>query len=87
MRKTCILFPERGDSYQFPDSFWEDIISKLKDKGYRIYVNSTDKSDVYKNEKIFGGTEKLNKPNIDDLLNFVVQHDNLLTIGQRFWNI
>ena len=81
--KTCILFPERGDSYQFPDSFWEDIVSKLKHKGYRIYVNSTDKLDVYKNEKIFSGTEKLNKPNIDDLLNFVVQHDNLLTIGQR----
>lgn len=81
--KTCILFPERGDSYQFPDSFWEDIIFKLKEKGYKIYVNSTNKSDVYKNEKIFEGTEKLDKPNIDDLFNFVVQHENLLTIGQR----
>tara|TARA_R100001082_G_scaffold110709_1_gene91444 strand:- start:879 stop:1817 length:939 start_codon:yes stop_codon:yes gene_type:complete len=81
--KTCILFPERGDSYQFPDSFWEDIVSHLKEKGYKIYVNSTNKLDVYKKEKIFVGTEKLDKPNLQDLFNFIIEHENLITIGQR----
>lgn len=81
--KTCILFPERGDSYQFPDSFWEDIVSILKEKGYKVYVNSTTKSDVYKYEKIFDGTEKLDKTDIGDLFNFVAEHQDLITIGQR----
>ena len=81
--KTCILFPERGDSYQFPDSFWDVIVSKLSEKGYKTYVNSTKKSDVYKNEKIFGGTYDLDKPEIEDLFEFIVKHKNLVTIGQR----
>jgi len=81
--KTCILFPERGDSFQFPDGFWNEIVDKLKEKDYKIYVNTTDKKDVYKNEKIFEGTEDLHKPNIADLFDFVVGHKNLLTIGQR----
>ena len=81
--KTCILFPERGDSYQFPDSFWDVIVSKLNEKGYKTYVNSTKKSDVYKNEKIFEGTYDLDKPEIEDLFEFIVKHKNLVTIGQR----
>lgn len=81
--KTCILFPERGDSYQLPDSFWMDIVSTLNRKGYKTYVNSTDKSDVYKNEKVFDGTEKLDKPYIKDLFDFIVHHENIITIGQR----
>ena len=81
--KTCILFPERGDSYQFPDSFWDIIVSKLNEKGYKTYVNLTKKSDVYKNEKIFEGTYDLDKPEIEDLFQFIVKHKNLVTIGQR----
>lgn len=81
--KTCILFPERGDNYQLGDQFWEEIIKSLKEKGYRIYVNRTDKSDVYQNEKLFKDTEDLNKPNINELFEFVSMHRNLITIGQR----
>ena len=80
---TCILLPERRDSYQFPDSFWDVIVSKLNEKGYKTYVNSTKKSDVYKNEKIFEGTYDLDKPEIEDLFEFIVKHKNLVTIGQR----
>ncbi len=81
--KTCILFPERGDNYQFEDYFWENIISKLKENGYRIFVNMTNKFDVYKKEKVFEGTEELQEREIEDLFNFVVSHKNLVTIGQR----
>jgi hypothetical protein len=81
--KTCILFPERGDSYQFPDNFWEEIVEKMNAKGYEVYVNTTKKSDVYLKEKIFTNTKSLDKPDISALFDFVVKHKNLVTIGQR----
>ena len=81
--KTCILFPERGDNYQFEDYFWEIIISKLKEKGYRTYINQTNKFDVYKKEKVFEGTEELLGREIQDMVDFAVKHQNLVTIGQR----
>ena len=34
--KTCILFPERGDSYQLPDNFWDNIVTKMKERGYTV---------------------------------------------------
>lgn len=80
--KTCILFPERGDSYQLDDGFWKSIISKMKEKGYRIFVNWTNKTDVFTNQKVFEGTEKLDKIEIQDLMNYVGKHKNLVTIGQ-----
>jgi hypothetical protein len=81
--KTCVLFPERGDSYQFPDNFWNEIIKKMNQKGYEVYVNTTKKSDVYLNEKLFENTKNLDKPDIKDLFDSVVKHKNLVTIGQR----
>jgi len=81
--KTCILFPERGDSYQFPDDFWDNIVNKMNQKGYEVYVNTTKKSDVYLKEKLFKNTKNLDKPDIKDLFDFVVKHKNLVTIGQR----
>lgn len=80
--KTCILFPERGDSYQLDDEFWKSIISKMKENGYRIFVNWTNKTDVFTNQKVFEGTEKLDKIEIQDLMNYVGRHKNLVTIGQ-----
>lgn len=80
--KTCILFPERGDSYQLDDSFWESIVGKMKDKGYRVFVNWTKKTNVFTNQKIFEGTEKLNKLELEDLLKHCARHKNLVTIGQ-----
>lgn len=80
--KTCILFPERGDSYQLDDEFWSSIISKMKEKGYRIFVNWTNKTDVFTNQKVFEGTEKLDKIEIQDLMDYVGRHRNLVTIGQ-----
>ena len=81
--KTCILFPERGDNYQFEDYFWEIIVSKLKEKGYRTYINQTNKFDVYKKEKVFEGTEELLGREVQDMFDFAVKHQNLVTIGQR----
>lgn len=81
--KICILFPERGDSYQFPDNFWNEIVDKMNNKGYQVYVNTTKKSDVYLKEKLFPNTKNLDKPDIKDLFDFVVKHKNLVTIGQR----
>lgn len=80
--KTCVLFPERGDSYQLDDSFWEGIVVKMKDKGYRVFVNWTQKTDVFKNQKLFEGTEKLEKFELGDLLEHLSRHQNLITIGQ-----
>ena len=80
--KTCILFPERGDSYQLDDSFWQGVVGKMKDKGYRIFVNWTKKTDVFTNQKIFEGTEKLDKLELGDLLKHCARHKNLVTIGQ-----
>ena len=81
--RVCVLFPERGDSYQISDEFWNVIVSALKERGYAIYVNRTTKSDVYLNEKIFEGTYDLEKPEIKDLFEFVCKHKNLIAIGQR----
>lgn len=80
--KTCILFPERGDSYQLDDSFWLSVVSKMKQKGYKVFVNWTDKTDVFTNQKIFEGTEKLEKLEMQDLLDYLIRHENLVTIGQ-----
>lgn len=80
--KTCILFPERGDSYQLDDIFWEDIVQKMKSKGYRVFVNWTKKTDVFLNQKTFKDTEKLDKFELDDLLKHCSRHKNLVTIGQ-----
>jgi hypothetical protein len=80
--KTCILFPERGDSYQLDDSFWNDVILKMQEKGYRVIVNWTNKTNVFTNQKIFEGTEKLDKLELQDLLDYLVRHKNLVTIGQ-----
>ena len=80
--KTCILFPERGDSYQLDDSFWEGVVGKMKAKGYRVFVNWTNKTDVYTNQKIFEGTEKLDKIELEDMLKHCARHKNLVTIGQ-----
>lgn len=80
--KTCILFPERGDSYQLNDSFWKDVVSKMKQKGYRVLVNWTNKTDVFTNQKIFEGTEKLDKIEMQDLMDYTIRHKNLVTIGQ-----
>ena len=80
--KTCILFPERGDGYQLNDSFWDDIVSKMKDKGYRVIVNWTNKTNVFTNQKIFQDTERLDKLELQDLLDYLVRHKNLVTIGQ-----
>ena len=54
----------------------------MKDKGYRIFVNWTKKTDVFTNQKIFEGTEKLDKLELDDLLKHCARHKNLVTIGQ-----
>ena len=81
--KTCILFPERGDSYQLPDEFWNTIVGKLKEKGYKVYVNWTKKTDVLENQKIFEGTEKLDKLEIQELFDFVIKHENIITLGQK----
>jgi hypothetical protein len=80
--KTCILFPERGDSYQLEDSFWENVVSTMKDNGYRVIVNWTNKTDVFTNQKVFSGTEKLDKLEIEDLFSYLIRHENLVTIGQ-----
>jgi len=80
--KTCILFPERGDSYQLEDSFWENVVSVMKDKGYRVIVNWTNKTDVFTNQKVFPGTEKLDKLELEDLVGYLTRHENLVTIGQ-----
>lgn len=81
-QKTCILFPERGDSYQLDDSFWDNIVQKMKSKGYKVVVNWTKKTDIFKNQKIFEGTEKLDKLELDDLLKYCAKHKNIVTIGQ-----
>lgn len=80
--KTCILFPERGDSYQLNDSFWENIVLKMKENGYKVIVNMTKKTNVFKNQKTFDGTEPLDKYELQDLLDYVVRHQNLVIIGQ-----
>lgn len=80
--KTCILFPERGDSYQLNDSFWEDIVVKMKEMGYKVIVNMTKKTNVFKNQKVFEGTEPLDKYELQDLLDYVVRHKNLVIVGQ-----
>ena len=54
----------------------------MKDKGYRIFVNWTKKTDVFTNQKIFEGTEKLDKLELGDLLKHCARHKNLVTIGQ-----
>jgi len=81
--KICILFPERGDSYQLEDNFWNDIVQKFKEKGYIVYVNRTNKKDVYLNEKDLEGTINLEKLEIEDLMEFVCKHKNLVAVGQR----
>jgi len=80
--KTCILFPERGDSYQLDDSFWDNIVNKMKSRGYKVIVNWTSKTNVYTNQKIFHGTERLDKLELQDLIDYLVRHKNLVTIGQ-----
>lgn len=80
--KTCILFPERGDSYQLDDSFWLNIVSKMRQKGYKVFMNWTNKTNVFANQKIFEGTEKLEKLEMQDLLDYLIRHKNLVTIGQ-----
>ena len=80
--KTCILFPERGDGYQLDDSFWIDIISKFKEKNYKVFVNWTNKIEVFTNQKIFEGTEKLEKLELQDLLDYLKRHKNIVTVGQ-----
>jgi hypothetical protein len=80
--KTCILFPEAGDNFQIDDTFWEEIVRVVKDKGYKVFVNWTDKKD-FSCQKIFSGTEKLDKLEIQDLCDHLVRHKNLVTIGQR----
>lgn len=80
--KTCVLFPECGDNFQLDDSFWEEVVNKLKEKEYRVFVNWTNKKDFYK-QKIFKGTEKLDKFEIQDLCDHLVRHKNLVTIGLR----
>lgn len=80
--KTCILFPERGDSYQLNDSFWENVVLKMKERGYKVIVNITKKTNVFKNQKTFEGTEPLDKYELQDLLDYVVRHKNLVIVGQ-----
>jgi hypothetical protein len=80
--KTCILFPERGDSYQLNDSFWQNIVDKMQEKGYKVIVNMTKKTNVFKNQKTFSGTEPLDKYELQDLLDYVVRHKNLVIVGQ-----
>jgi hypothetical protein len=79
--KTCILFPERGDNFQINDTFWEDISEKMKSKGYKVFVNLTKKAS-FQREKVFAGTEPLDKYEIQDLLDYVIRHKNLVVIGQ-----
>lgn len=79
--KTCILFPERGDNFQINDTFWEDIVDKMNSKGYKVFVNLTKKAS-FQREKTFSGTEPLDKYEIQDLLDYVVRHKNLVVIGQ-----
>jgi hypothetical protein len=81
--KTCILFPECGDSFQLPDEFWNTIIRAAKDKGYRVYTNWTNKSDVFFYQKILDGTEKFDKVELQDLCGHLVKYKNLVTIGLR----
>ena len=80
--KTCILFPERGDSYQLPDNFWENIVNKMKERGYKVIVNMTKKTNVFKNQKTFEGTEALDKFELQDLMDYLVRHKNLVVMGQ-----
>lgn len=80
--KTCILFPERGDSYQLNDSFWENVVLKMKEKEYKVIVNMTKKTNVFKNQKTFEGSEPLDKYELQDLLDYVVRHKNLVIVGQ-----
>ena len=54
--KTCILFPERGDSFQMNETFWDDIITKMKSKGYKVLLNLTKKASFQK-EKTYAGCE------------------------------
>jgi hypothetical protein len=37
---------------------------------------------VFTNQKIFQGTERLDKLELQDLLDYLVRHKNLVTIGQ-----
>jgi hypothetical protein len=80
--KTCILFPERGDSWQMQDSFWQSIVDKMRERGYRVFVNMTKKTNVFKNQKTFDGTESLDKYELQDLMDHIVRHKNLVIIGQ-----
>ena len=80
--KTCILFPERGDSWQMDDTFWQSIVDKMKEKGYRVFVNMTKKTGVFKNQKTFEGTEPLNKYELQELMDYIVRHKNLVIVGQ-----
>lgn len=80
--KTCILFPERGDGYQLDDSFWKDIVFKMKERGHRVLVNWTNKPEIFTNQKIFEGAEKLDKIEMQDLIDYIIRHKNLVTIGQ-----
>ena len=80
--KTCILFPERGDSYQLPDNFWDNIVTKMKERGYKVIVNMTKKTNVFKNQKIFEGTEALDKFELQDMMDHLVRHKNLVVMGQ-----
>jgi hypothetical protein len=79
--KTCILFPQRGDNFQVYDDFWEKIVVKMKERGYKVWVNLAKKSNFNK-EKIFEGTEALDKSELQDLFDYVVRHKNLVAIGQ-----
>ena len=79
--KTCILFPERGDSFQMNETFWDDIINKMNSKGYKVLLNLTKKASFQK-EKTYVGCEPLDKYELQDLFDYVVRHKNLVVIGQ-----
>lgn len=81
--KTCILFPECGDSFQLSDEFWDDIVKVAKQKGYKVYTNWTNKSDVFFYQKVLEGTEKFDKAELQDLCDHLVKYENLITIGLR----
>ncbi len=81
--KTCILFPECGDSFQLADEFWEDIVNVAKKKGYKVYTNWTNKKDVFFHQKVLKGTEQFDKLELQDLCDHLVKYKNLVTIGLR----
>jgi len=80
--KTCILFPEAGDNFQLDDSFWENIVERAKAKGYKVFVNWT-KKEEFSTQRMISGTEKLDKPEIQELCDYLIRHKSLVTIGQR----